>query len=258
MKRLYLVLILAGVSTSAPALAQTGSSPAPAKKSFVRRVADRLRVTVRTYQRLTTVRGSTSSLGSELVVLSLPNEVETVVWVCSECWSPAVLDSATLGVLRPDGLWAVPRRGGSPRLALASTEIERLLDPVDDRSGSLFVLIRAAAPAPDSCRYLLRIANLDDARLELPPDSLEECVESRDVAGLSAFRNDRFISTTDAYNPAGYRTPRRLRVSGPIRSNRVRTTLLTPRLNALRDGLDRFEPIWLDDIEVAYIRRRWP
>jgi hypothetical protein len=226
-----------------------------------------LGIDVRTYDRLSKARPGQYQpiLGARLMRVKLPEEQETLIWKCDGCWSPVMVSETEAVVLKQDGIWLVPLAANSTaptRPKVAAPNIVAIIGPIGNQSKQLIVAQRNVAQNNNAqqpqCAFTLRRADLNDGKVKELDDTAVKCLEGPNQLFLSInsgrLRNNKLVialrNTSD--------TPRSLwKQTFDISQNsdkNDKTTQLLPKIDDNSDdGIDRYDPNWINDNEVIYI-----
>lgn len=226
-------------------------------KNWICRV---LGIKVRTYNRLSQVRPGDyqPTLGARLMRIKLPDGNENLVWQCDGCWSPVAIGPTEAAVLKRDGIWIVSLSNNSPaptQPKIAAQNLVAIIGILDQNSKRLIV---AQQSNTQDCQYTLREADLSDGQLKELADLTEKCLQGpnqlRVTMNAGRLRNDQLLvapkntSNTPRTLWRGIYTQRQGSDRVDYRSER-----LIPGIDRNDDGVDRYDPNWINDNEIIYV-----
>jgi hypothetical protein len=252
------ILVCAFLLAGAIASSQTQKKeplPAPKKETTSAWICRVLRVDPKTYVKLVGVRQGQEQIGGDhLALADLQAHTETQIDECGECWSPAVVDSQTVAFLKTDGVWVKPLRGGEAHLAVKAKSLRVLAGPAEGRTSAWVVLQHQAGGA--GCDYRLVVADLASGQLDLETEP-PKCLGEEDIGGVlraGVLRGNKVL-----YNsPPGQGFRRILlgELTADGDSAGTERVPLLPWIEALADGIDRFDAVWVDDNRVVYAQKQ--
>jgi hypothetical protein len=205
------------------------------------------------YTKLVGVRQGREQIGgNRLAIADLRSQTESLVYDCGACWSPIAIDPDTIAFLKTDGVWVMPLRGGSPHLAVAQEGLRMLIGQPAGRPSALLLLRRTEQ---EVCAYALEMADLATCKVG-PAREESRCLAERDLGAVprsGALRGTRVLETS----PPGAGA-RRLLVVDLSSDKGLRVNERRPLLEWIDerdDGIDRFDPVWVDDHRVLYVQK---
>jgi hypothetical protein len=218
-----------------------------------------LGIKTKTYNRLSQVRGEEEpTLGARLMRLKLPEGEEKLVWQCDGCWSPVALNETEAAVLKRDGIWLVSLAERSPaptQPKVAAQNIIAIIGLLDKNSKQVIVAQRNSTPG---CEYVLVQANLSNGEIKELVGLAEKCLEGSNqlLVNINAgrLRDDKLLFAPKNTS----NTPRTLwrgiyaQRQDPDKID-FRSERLIPAIDRNDDGVDRYDPNWINEREIIYI-----
>jgi hypothetical protein len=236
------------------ALVTTGQGPPgqeTALQKFKRWLADRLKIDLLLYDRVTRFRGGEGETDRAVTlrVFDLSIDKETDKLDCAGCRSPVMIGRDEVLTLGGDGRtigYHLPNRVSTPY----SSPLHLTMLVTGFPTGNEFVgLVSVDIGNPDTCK-LKAVAFAIRGDSVLPArESPDACVESM---------NDLFL-------PGALRNERLLQASrGPLRKLTIHSIVQTGRDYLVgpgdpvskkldNDGISRFSPVWVDDTRILYL-----
>lgn len=234
-------------------------SHAYAQNSFKDWICRVLGIKTQTYNRLSQVREDEFEPipGARLVRLRLPDEQETPVWQCN-CWSPAMISETEVAVLKRDGIWIVPLTESAPkpeRPKIAASNIVAIIGLIAGQSKQLIV---AQSNNVAGCPYILRQADLTAGQIKELADAPKKCLAGSGELGLNIvagrLRNDKVLYASQSSSDALHILWKGIYTRKPNSDDLdYKQERLTPTLDRNDDGVDRYDPNWINDNEMIYV-----
>jgi hypothetical protein len=150
-------------------------------------------------------------------------------------------------VARSDGIWRINRGEAAPQRVLAQNGIAVQIGLLTDRADTMLAM--TGSGTGDTAVYAFFTADLANGRMAPGPADLAGTYRQTDVSGFpqpDAIRGNRIISTSRS---------RPLRLLIATISNESTQALNNDLPIAPKPGVERFNPIWLDNDMIAYIER---
>jgi hypothetical protein len=120
--------------------------------------------------------------------------------------------------------------------------------------GGAFLVLRKTESA--GCDFEIGIADVGTGRYRAAADAPVQCVAETGAAAFlrpDTIRRGRVVMSSDSAGGA-----RRLLVAtipGASRQRAGPSEPLAPWIDEKQDALDRFDPVWVDDSRVLYVRK---
>lgn len=236
--KLPLLLVIGGV------IGLQGFS-ASQNSSFIAWLCRKLKIDPSVYARVTRDIPKVRS-GDQVVTFDKSTGVETPVWACGGCWSPTMLDSKSLAVVKNDGIWIFTLgEADSARKVLDAKQIRWILGPVDQPPKSLLI---AAALNQNGCVLTLQYAPLNGGTLLPVKDSDTTCLDNAGNLIRSGQVQDGRTIHSSANNTDILVTENPSKPQGLVVDN-----LFDSRLNSAKDGIARFDPQWVNQTTILYL-----
>ena len=228
-------LLTLTLALGAPVAAQSRA------KSFGDWICRVLKIDSAVFSRLSKVRGTADGppAGEWLDTVDVRTGTVTPLWRCDGCWSPVRLPDGDIAVLRADGIWRV--RGGK---GAKVHPVENLVAALGHVDGNLVALRRPPTPA-GRCEYDVVAVAMADGRVSAVDEAPPSCPEPGLLPRPDTLRGGRRLAHS----------------SGPGAATLLLFTTLengteqsTPLIRAATDdGINRFDPIWLNDEVVVFV-----
>ncbi|HVG25454.1 MAG TPA: hypothetical protein VND45_14960, partial [Thermoanaerobaculia bacterium] len=243
---LLCTLVVSCLAAAAPSK-KVATKPKPKPKGAAGWLASTLGIDPKAFANMTAVRGDAAAgAGRRLIELDLATGVETTLWECGRCWSPALAPNGVV-VLREDGgttaMWVLPADGAAARAIVPLPSATSILGATDMPERVAVTVRDARCGESEHGVTLVDVAAATvtvqkDAPCLVPP------FPARD-----RLRKNRIVATTAERDASGKRIPRRLVVKEPADAPAPTAKRLAP----FSDTVDRFDPIWRSDTRVIYV-----
>lgn len=169
-----------------------------------------------------------------------------LLYDCGECWSPAVW-RGDVTVVRSDGIWRIDRGAGTPKQVLAQKDIAVQIGALAEHPDTMLAM--SARGAGDAAEYTLLTADLATGHNGPGPTDMAAVYRQTDVFSFprpDAIRGNRILSTSRS---------RPLRLLIATVANESEQPLNNDLPLAPKPGVERFDPVWVDDGTIVYLER---
>jgi hypothetical protein len=253
------------VITGFIALALVGVLPSVTQaKTFKEWFCGLLGINPKVYDKLTRTRGPDDPIpGARLMKLNLETGNEEVVWNCIGCWSPVMVNSTDIAVLKKDAatgqsqIWILPAaKATGQHQVFAGAGIDMLVG-LANKPNKLLLLQKNADCKKSSEGDEFSIREIDlgfpGSKLEKPADLPQQCVSLIDaVPKPDQIRNQILLSNSAKLDINSGQRKRRELTKLPVNDK-----YFAPLAPQLDEQFERYDPIWLSDREVIYILNPW-
>lgn len=215
--------------------------------SFITWLCHKLKIDPGVYARVTRDIPRVRS-GDQIVSFDKKTGVETLVWSCGGCWSPTLLDSKTIAVIKENGIWTFTiGQADSNQKVLEAGHIQWILGPVDQPPQSLLV---AASQVQNGCILTLQYARLSERKILPVEDSGATCLDNAgNLIRSGQVMGDRLVHSSA--NGADILIMQNPDTPG----GKVADALFDWRLNSAKDGIARFDPQWINATTILYLKQ---
>lgn len=248
------------------ALAFIGALPPSTQaKTFKEWFCSLLGIDPKVYDKLTRSRGPSESpvAGLRLMKRNLKIGTEEILWDCNGCWSPVMLNSSEIAVLKKDPgteenqIWIVPvTKPANRRQVFKGSGIDVLLGRASKSNRLLLAQKIADCRQSSDGEYSIREIDLSarDPKLQKPSELPQPCISAVDASPKpDQIRNQILLGTSDNKD---------INSGQPIRRELTKLLLndgySAPLVSQPDEHFESYDPIWLSDDAIIYIKNPWP
>jgi hypothetical protein len=192
--------------------------------------------------------------GTRLTVADLNTQYDKTLVECGACWSPAVTGPNQIAYVGPDGIWVTALETAKARLAIPAEDIAMIVGRAMSSQDRLLVLLRT--PSDTHCYYKFGFADFSSSRVEPVKEGPASCLSEADADSVmlrpDSIRNGKALFTSAATGDA--RSIMQQDILATADSDPKAKPAL-PWVDQRDDGVDRFDPIWIDSNRVLYVEK---